>query len=271
VTASSILHYRFPHAERCVAVHSAVPELGPLIESFYARYRCPARRSWQEVERAVSLEREDGAYRVRGPNGEWRADTPGQAVLYYEYELTTALLEGTGAFVQLHGSAVCMGSRCLLLVGPSGAGKSTLALGLYLRGRQVLADDALLIDPLSGEVEPFDRSIRVHEASLRGLGVDAAQVEPAAVCRPYLWLSPGAGVGVNEPCRPSWFVFLESSACLSFERLSAAETLMRLMVARQDDVAERDFECLAPLAAQVPGYRLAFETFADALGQLAAL
>ncbi|KPK82160.1 MAG: hypothetical protein AMS25_03390 [Gemmatimonas sp. SM23_52] len=271
MTASSFLHYRFPHAERCVAVYLAAPELGPLIESFYAGYRCPAPHSQQDVARVLRLERDDGAYRVSGPNGDWRAVTPGEAVLYYEYELTAALLEDTGSFVQLHGAAVCTGSRCLLLLGGSGAGKSTLALGLFLGGRQILADDALLIDPLSGEVQPFDRSVRVHEASLRGLGVDPAQVERASLCRPYLWLSPRAGVGVSEPSRPSSFVFLESDTRLSCERLSAAETLVRLMVARLEDVPERDFKCLARLAASVPGYRLAFEGLSDALARLDVL
>jgi hypothetical protein len=269
VSADSVLHYRFPDGARTLAVRLCVPGLQPLLESFYDQYRAGP---GEGIERTISLEREDESYRLIGPSGDWEAADEGEAVLYYESELTGALLEEAGAFVHLHGAAVCRGASCTLLVGPSGAGKSTLTLGLHLRGMSALADDALLIDPASGEVQPFDRSIRVHEAGLLSLGVDAGDVRGARVCKPYLWLSPRtAGAGESGPRRPTAMVFLESAGAAALERLGAAEVLRLLLLARLGDAARRDFDCLARLAVQVPGYALAYGDFSEAVDELERL
>ncbi len=245
MSAESILHYRFPDGGRTLAVRLRVPRLRTLLESFYDQYRAGPSEG---VEPTISLEREDGSYRLIGPSGDWEAADEGEAVLYYESELTGALLEDAGAFVHLHGAAVCRGASCTLLVGPSGAGKSTLTLGLYLRGLSALADDALLIDPASGE--------------------DAGDVRGARVCKPYLWLSPRpAGAGDSGPRRPTAMVFLESAGAAALERLGAAEVLRLLLLARLGDAARRDFDCLARLAVQVPGYALAYGDFSEAVDE----
>ena len=269
----SIFYYRFPGATRRLATRNDAPELDPDIAGFYAAYRCPAPAPGEDAPTELIAVRRanDGTYAVAAPGGDWEAETPDVAVLYYEYELTDALLEDAGAFVRLHGAAVCHGSRCLLLVGPSGAGKSTLALGLRLRGRQVLADDALLIDRASEEVQPFGRSIRVHEASLERLGVVPGEVEGGHVCGPYLWVGPEERGGARSPRRPDTFVFLEAGRRTALERLRAAETLKLLLVARLGDAPQSDFECLARLAARVPGYRLSFVDFPAALEALERL
>jgi len=270
VSVPALVCYRFPAGQRTLTARLDIPELIPLLESFYAGYRCPAPPQRELADPTISLERENGVYRLIGPSGNWEAYDAGEAVLYYESELTGALLDEAGAYVHLHGAAVCRGSRCITLIGPSGAGKSTLTLGLRLRGAWALADDALLLDPESGEVHPFERSIRVHEASLNGLGVDAANVAGATVCEPYLWLKPQRPEP-TEPKSPSAFVFLESGSTTSLVRVSAAETLKRTLVARLGSVVERDFECLARLAAQVPGYSLVYSSFPEALAKLELL
>ncbi|UCC84864.1 MAG: hypothetical protein JSW46_08085, partial [Gemmatimonadota bacterium] len=225
------------------------------------------------VEPTISLAREDGSYHLIGPSGDWEAADEGEAVLYYESELTGALMEDAGTFVHLHGAAVCAGPHCLLLIGPSGAGKSTLTLGLYLRGMDALADDALLIDPASGEVHPFDRSIRVHETGLESLGVDAGNVRGARFCKPYLWLSPRAAADAADsgPRPPTAIVFLEAAHATALDRVGAAEALRQLLLARLGDAARRDFEPLARLAAQVPSYALAYGDFTEAVDELERL
>jgi hypothetical protein len=264
-----MLHYRFPDGGRTLAVRLRVPRLRTLLESFYDSYRA---RPSDRVERTISLQREEGSYRLVGPSGDWETEDEGEAVLYYESELTAALLEGAAAFVHLHGAAVCSGARCLLLVGPSGAGKSTLTFGLHLRGVSALADDAVLVDPASGEVHSFDRSIRVHETGLDALGVDGSDVRGARLCGPYLWLSPRtAGAGGSGPRRPTAIVFLESADATALERIAAADALRRLLLARLSDAARRDFETLARLAAQVPCYALACGDFSLAVDELARL
>ncbi|UCC84891.1 MAG: hypothetical protein JSW46_08225, partial [Gemmatimonadota bacterium] len=233
MSAESILHYRFPDGGRPLAVQLRVPPLRALLESFYHRYRAAPSDG---VEPTISLDRENGSYRLIGPSGDWEAADEGEAVLYYESELTGALLEDAGSFVHLHGAALCKGAHCLLLVGSSGSGKSTLTFGLHLRGVSALADDAVLVDPASGEVHPFDRSIRVHETGLDALGVDGGDVRGARLCGPSLWLSPRtAGAGGSGPRRPTAIVFLESADATALERIAAADALRRLLLARLSD------------------------------------
>ncbi len=267
MSAASILHYRFPRGRRTLRARVAAPELSPLLESFYRGYRC------HDVEAdgpcTISLKRENGSYWLAGPSGDWRAEDVGEALLYYESELTGALLEDAGAFVHLHGAALSHGSRCLLLVGPSGAGKSTLTLGLHLGGMKALADDALLIEPGKGRVYPFERSIRVHRAGLDELGVEPEAVPGARYCAPYLWLPPqGAEAPDSGPQQPAAITFLASSERTRLVRLGATETLKELLIARLSRSAGRDFECLARLAGKVPGYRLEYGRLSEALSEL---
>ncbi len=269
MSAPAALHYRFPTAERIVAARVDVPELIPQIDDFYAAYRSHVSRSDAPIDEVIAVMRHDDGFRVRVASGDWEAETLGDAVLFYEYELTGALLEDAGAFVHLHGAAVFDASCCMLLLGPSGAGKSTLTLGLGRAGWTALADDAVLIDPGSAEVQPFERSIRVHEASLEELGIDAGQVEGGRLCAPYFWLQPQGGS--RSPRHPDTLVFLEAGETAGLQRLSVAATLRGLLIARLSDQPERDFDCLARLASSVPGYRLSFSSFRQALLELEAL
>jgi hypothetical protein len=270
VSDPATLLYRFPGAERIVSARVAPTEFIPLIDDFYAAYRCRLSDSELPVDQVIELEYDGGVYRVTVPSGDWEAESEGDAVLFYEYELTDALLTGADEFVNLHGTAVVRESRSMLLLGPSGTGKSTLALALSLAGWQTIADDALLIDPGTGEVQPFDRSIRVHESSLRALDVDHATIEGARFCEPYLWLKVPES-GAPGLLNPDALVFLRSGAATSIERLDVTNTLRELLIARLSDQSERDFDCLARLAAEVPGYLLSFEGFPEALAELESL
>ncbi|HSG81648.1 MAG TPA: hypothetical protein VLC48_05325 [Gemmatimonadota bacterium] len=270
MSTPATLHYRFPGAQRIVSARIDAPELIPHVQQFYAAYRCPAPHGDVGQGEAIAVEREGHDYRVAVASGAWEAENVGDAVLFFEYELTDELLHDAGDLVHLHGAAVFRDERCLLLIGPSGAGKSTLALGLSLSGWNVLADDALLIDPRDCGVQPFDRSIRVHEASLRALDIDANYVPGARLCDPYLWLAPIPG-SHRATRYPSGLVFLKGGAETKMERLGAAVTLKELLAARLSDQAQRDFDCLARLAAQSPGYRLSFEDFPAALAELRRL
>ncbi len=263
-------HYRFPNAERIVSARVDPGELVPHIQHFYGAYRCAAPPAGAVAGESLAVARQGDAYRVSAASGTWEAETAGDAVLFYEYELTDELLRDAGAFVQLHGAALCRGQLCLLIIGPSGAGKSTLALGLSLAGWQPLADDALLIDPRDGGVRPFDRSIRVHEASLRALEVQAERVPGARLCEPYLWLAPSPDPD-RAAGQPDAVVFLKEGAETALAPLSAGVTLRELLAARLSDRPHRDFDCLAGLAARVPGYHLSIASFTAALAELVRL
>ena len=72
-------------------------------------------------------------------------------------------LASDASAILLHGTAVALGDRGLLILGQSGSGKSALALRLVALGARLVADDQVLITP--GKDGPEARA----PESLRGL------------------------------------------------------------------------------------------------------
>jgi ABC-type cobalamin/Fe3+-siderophores transport system ATPase subunit len=56
--------------------------------------------------------------------------------------------------------------KALLLAGPSGAGKSTLCAALITRGWRLLSDEAAMIRPDDGLIQPYPRPICLKNASI---------------------------------------------------------------------------------------------------------
>lgn len=66
----------------------------------------------------------------------------------------------------VHGSAVAINGRGVLLAGAGGAGKSTTALACMLAGLDYLADDYCAVDPAAGKVHMVYRTAKLFKSSL---------------------------------------------------------------------------------------------------------
>ncbi len=78
----------------------------------------------------------------------------------------------------IHGSAVLVGDRAVLIRGPSGAGKSRLAFDLVLAGRSgqlpvatLVGDDRLVVTPLRNELIVRAPPELAGMIEIRGLGI----------------------------------------------------------------------------------------------------
>lgn len=82
------------------------------------------------------------------------------------------LLHRRGRFV-LHGSAVRVGGRAVVLVGHKGAGKSTTAAALVARGHGLLTDDLVALADVDGRphVLPGPTQMKLWTASAEALGL----------------------------------------------------------------------------------------------------
>lgn len=93
----------------------------------------------------------------------------------------------TPAPANVHGTAVVLGDRGILITGPSGSGKSTLALALIERfsrqGRfaRLVADDQLFVNDKAGRLVCHAPPPISGLVEVRGLGPRALRVETAAV------------------------------------------------------------------------------------------
>lgn len=89
----------------------------------------------------------------------------------------------------IHGTAVVIGDRAVLICGPSGAGKSDLALRLIDRGALLVADDQVIVEAASpGAIARVPVRI-AGRIEVRGLGlIDVAHADRAPL---GLWVDLG--------------------------------------------------------------------------------
>jgi hypothetical protein len=73
-------------------------------------------------------------------------------------------------FVAVHAAAATWDGSAIVLPAPMDSGKSTLVAGLVRAGWDYLSDEAALIDPFSGKVQPWAKPLGIHETSMRVLG-----------------------------------------------------------------------------------------------------
>lgn len=89
--------------------------------------------------------------------------------------------------LNIHGTALLVGDRGILVVGPSGAGKTTLALALIdhfcLRGKfsRLVGDDRLFVEGRGGRLVAHAPSTIAGLVEIPGLGPRPASHEPAAI------------------------------------------------------------------------------------------
>ena len=69
----------------------------------------------------------------------------------------------------VHGGAVSMEGRAVLLVGPGGSGKSTTALACALAGMEYLGDDYCAVEPKAGKVHMVYRTAKLFKSSVEML------------------------------------------------------------------------------------------------------
>jgi len=81
----------------------------------------------------------------------------------------------------VHGTAVLVGSKGVLIRGESGSGKSLLALALIERGGKLIADDRLTLSAVNGRLVATPPAPIAGKIELRGYGLVAVPHERGCV------------------------------------------------------------------------------------------
>ena len=71
----------------------------------------------------------------------------------------------------VHGTAVAVGGRGLLILGPSGSGKSGLALQMIALGAALIADDQVLLHDVDSQVTMSAPETIANLIEARGIGI----------------------------------------------------------------------------------------------------
>jgi len=92
--------------------------------------------------------------------------------------IAAAAMPDTGQTEQVHGTAVAINGKGVLLLGDAGAGKSDLALRLIDRGARLVADDRVDLVHEGGRIVMSAPGAIAGLLEVRGLGI--FRLEPAA-------------------------------------------------------------------------------------------
>lgn len=111
----------------------------------------------------------------------WTADEAWTGVVPDVFFSTlTALLLAWRGNIPIHGTAVELASKAVLICGPAGAGKSTLAAGLIALGAKLISDDLSVLQPRTDDKAP---ALYAGRHSLRLFPVVAGFLKQAAANR----------------------------------------------------------------------------------------
>ena len=118
-------------------------------------------------------------------------------------------------FLLLHAAAVTRSGQALLMPALPESGKSSLTLALLRTGAfQYLSDEFGAIDPVTGRLYPFERPIRVDEATLdhfEGLADEVLARTKGWPPDELAWRffrAEDLGAGVSDPAPVRWIVHL---------------------------------------------------------------
>ncbi len=107
---------------------------------------------------------------------------PGETLRHLLLDEVIPIVLASRGSVVMHGAAVVLDQRAVVLLGPSGHGKSTLAAAFGVAGHPVLADDCVVIDTDGGRrvVQPSYPSVRLGEEAASELFGAGAEGRPFA-------------------------------------------------------------------------------------------
>lgn len=152
----------------------------------------------------------------------------------------------------LHGSAVEIGGRAVVLLGPKGAGKSTTAAAILARGHRLLTDDLVALTEVGGvpHVLPGPTQMKLWPASAAAVGAEGVV--------PFLnGLSKGVWHGAAPAPNPvplGLVCFLEWGGYAELEPVTGAAAFSGLL---SNVYAPRFLGPTASAAAVAPCVRLA--------------
>lgn len=157
-------------------VFGKVPEHLELIVEKTQWFEVAPGRLLLRVDRIARYYVEDGEYIVIEPHQNAQAeDIP----VFLLDTVFAALLQQRG-FLALHGSAVAVDGKAVVLLGASSVGKTTLALALHDRGCPLLADEVCAVGMRNGKavVFPGVPQLNVWEDTLLAAGKDVSGYRP---------------------------------------------------------------------------------------------
>ena len=166
-----------------------------------------------------------------------------------------------------HASAIRLGNQCALFLGDSGNGKSTLAALLMASGFNLVADDFVPVDAISGEVFCLPAAVSIKKNAIGSL-VDAypqlATAEEyyySEMDKTVRYLPPDQNVEnhlVSYPCKALVFVKYLPESGLVMEKMSQVIAFQNLIPDSWVSDRSENVNRFLDWFLQIPCYRLTY-------------
>lgn len=191
------------------------------------------------------------------------ATTPAWIVSYLLWHLNRAAIDSSEGCTLVHAAGAAYGEAGIVLPAPMERGKTTLVAGLLKSGLRYLSDEAVAVDPASGLLLPFPKTLTLDPGSWR-VHADLRPHVPPGLERVHdmHWHVPATAIraDVVAPPVPPAFVLAhryEPDAATTLRSVPRAQALMTLMENRFDTGhGSRDLQVLADLVRRCDCYEL---------------
>ena len=167
----------------------------------------------------------------------------------------------------LHGAAVALDDKAILLIGPSGKGKTTTALGLLHQGGTQLSDDHVALHAEGGDVIAFPVAIGLKPGSwdlpeAQGLvAVEAGRNNVRYVEAPRT-ATPGRRVSISAIIFPAY----EAGSELHVKSMTPEEALLESFAAGcRVSKSFRSIKPLARLFNEIPSSKISYSCMSDVM------
>jgi len=193
-----------------------------------------------------------------------RSSDGGSVLAHLFWHVNSQVISQTNDLLLVHAAGAELDGRAVALPGSSGSGKSTLVAGLIRAGFRYLTDEAVALNPASGDVVPFPKPLNLDSGSQRLLPELRPPLDPSVKrYETAEWILDVRSIRPDmlAPPTPPAFVIgptYRRGAETRLIPLRPAETAM-LMIQNAFNLpahGRAGLNLLAAIARRAPGFRL---------------
>lgn len=192
-------------------------------------------------------------------------------IYQFEKDMTQRLQLLRADLFFIHGAALSLAGRCVIISGESGSGKSSLAWFMSHNGFDYLSDELAPVDPALLQVEPYPHALCLKSEPLAGPALpNSTQYTNVTIHVPAYELSVRA---FDRTCPLGFLVFIDCSLNgrdLVVSAIGSAESAARLYSNGLNQLSHQDdgLPVAAGMAKGVPSYLISGGTVEERAGAI---